>query len=170
MDYPGNQIDGWMDPAELEWLYRTARDMGSVVEVGCWKGRSAHALLSACPGPVYAVDHWQGSRDARAGAHREAVERNIFADFLANVGGFENLIVKRGASPGMAAECPDADMIFIDGGHAYDEVLADVKAWRPKARKVFCGHDWQSEEIQRALRETLGEPHGVVHTIWFYLL
>jgi len=51
-DYKATQIEGWMSYAELIWLNLTAKKMNSIVEIGSWKGRSAHALASACPGKV----------------------------------------------------------------------------------------------------------------------
>ena len=47
-----------MYPAELEWLYKAAKRMKSIVEIGSWQGRSTYVLLSGCQGPVMAVDKW----------------------------------------------------------------------------------------------------------------
>ena len=41
----------------LQWLYTQALTMRNVAEVGVWKGGTTWTLLTACPGPVYAVDH-----------------------------------------------------------------------------------------------------------------
>lgn len=156
MSYQGNDISGWMTPDELEWLHDTAATMDSVIELGCWKGRSTHALLTGCPGPVYAVDHWLGSADSRETSHSEALRGHLYEDFLANVCHFPNLHVVRGESPGIAAECPDADMVFIDGEHNYEAVRADIAAWRPKARKLICGHDISFPGVSQAVFEAFG--------------
>jgi hypothetical protein len=34
------------------------------------------------------------------------------------------------------------DMVFIDGGHRYEDVWGDIEAWLPKTRKLLCGHDY----------------------------
>ena len=78
---PNPAIDGWMDEKELNWLYTTALEMASVVEVGSWRGRSTSALLSGCKGPVFAVDTWKGSPDEINGTHADAVTQDIFAQF-----------------------------------------------------------------------------------------
>jgi precorrin-6B methylase 2 len=159
-------IEGWMTSEELRWLKNMAREMDSVAEVGCWKGRSTHALASECKGTVYAVDHWLGSEDEREGPHKEATERDIFEDFKANVSDCTNIVVKRGSSVEMAKEVPPVDMVFIDGGHTFDEVQADIKAWRPKAKKVICGHDWHDIAVQRAVCDLLTGVRNPIGSIW----
>ena len=44
-------------------------------------------------------------------------------------------------------------MIFIDAGHNYDEVMEDLYAWEPKAKKLICGHDYSTSflEVKRAV-------------------
>jgi hypothetical protein len=49
-----------------------------------------------------------------------------------------------------------ADMVFIDAGHEYEEVRADILAWKPKARKLLCGHDYPFPQVKRAVHELLG--------------
>lgn len=151
-----NVIEGWMTEAELRWLGQIAGRMSSCVEVGCWKGRTTSVLLDNCKGPVYAVDHWQGSKDEREGPHREATERDIFEDFRANVGDSENLRVCRGESAAVAATVEPADFVFIDAGHTYDEVKADIEAWKPKTRRILAGHDYHMAEVRQAVDEAFG--------------
>jgi hypothetical protein len=161
-------IEGWMTASELEWLERVASRMNRIAEIGSWKGRSTSALLRGCPGPVYAVDHWQGSRDEREGPHREANERDIFADFMANVGEFANLRVRRGESASVAPTLPLMDMVFIDAGHSYDEVKADIEAWAPKTVKVLAGHDYHLPDVRRAVDEAFGDRvKTAAESIWY---
>lgn len=164
------QIEGWMTPKELRWLEMTAATMGSVVEVGSWKGRSTNALLHGCKGTVYAVDHWKGSEAERSGPHAEAVTGDVFGQFMSNVGHYSNLEVVRGASVEVAARegwlADGAQMVFIDGGHTYPEVKADIEAWRPKAKRVLCGHDYNDPEVRRAVDELLGPVENPAGSIW----
>lgn len=131
---PGMHIWGWMSPAELRWLGETAATMGSVAEIGCLHGRSAFALLTACPGPVYCVDPWNDAAD------------HSYASFLSYCGHFPNLVAVRAFSPAAAELVPDVDMVFIDGDHDYDAVIADIDAWLPKTRRLICGHDYQNTD------------------------
>lgn len=134
--------------------------MNRVAEIGCWKGRSTSALLAGCQGPVYAVDHWRGSENEREGPHREAVESDVFAEFMANVGHYPNLNVRRGDSIGFSERLPLMDMVFIDAGHTYEEVQADLKAWSGKALKLLAGHDYTDANhpgVRRAVDERFGD-------------
>jgi len=127
----GMHIWGWMSPDELEWLRATAAEMDSVVEVGCLHGRSAFALLTGCRGPVYCVDPWNDEHDKSYGS------------FMGNCGHFPNLVALQGYSPGVAAYVPgNVDMVFVDGAHDYDSVVADILGWVPKTEKLICGHDY----------------------------
>lgn len=163
-----NSIEGWMTNIELGWLCEIAASMESIVEIGSWKGRSTHALLSGAPkAVVYAVDTWKGSAAEIAGPHKEATERDIFEDFWKNVGEFPNLKVMRGESVETAALFPDKsiDMVFIDAGHTYAEVKADIQAWLPKTKKLLCGHDYQIHDVQEAVTECLGNV-DTAESIW----
>lgn len=167
-EYKYPDIEGWMTFTELNWLYNTAKGMGSVAEIGSWKGRSTHALLSSGT-QVTAIDTWEGSADPRDGTHGV----NTFNEFQKNVGHFQNLRVVHSSSLEAAENMEGSfDMIFIDAGHTYEEVKADILAWKPYAKKIICGHDYSDTwpEVKRAVDETVGGLTGVVDTIWFKIL
>jgi len=130
-----------MDDGELLWLFNTAKDMNSIVEIGSWKGRSTHVLLSGCKGNVFAIDHFLGSVAERESNHAEAQIKDIYKEFMENVGNFRNLQVLKMDNVEAVGrfENNSVDMIFIDAGHTYEEVLADIKWWLPKAKKLFAG-------------------------------
>jgi len=161
-----NQIEGMMGQNELLWLYKTAQEMDSVCEIGSWMGRSTHALLSGCKGIVHSVDHFLGSTDPI-----ETGNRDVYPEFIKNVGHFENLKVHRMSSLEGAREFKDnsLDMVFIDGGHQYHEVIEDVNIWKPKVKKMLCGHDYQAQPVARAVYELLGKVE-IQETIWYLKL
>jgi len=138
--YPGNNIEGWMSAAELAWLYETAKQMRSIVEVGSFKGRSTHALCSGCQGTVTAVDHF-------APEHLGPIGDRILEEFTANMRAFPRLKVIRAWSVDAAQQFEDSsiDMVFIDAHHTY------TPAW---------------PGVIRAVDEQLG-PVYVHDTIWF---
>jgi len=50
------------------------------------------------------------------------------------------------------------DMVYIDAGHLYLQVKADIQAWRKKVRPggVLCGHDYghgQNQGVKKAVDE-----------------
>lgn len=159
---PGMHLWGWMAPVELEWLIEQAAQMESVVEVGSLHGRSAFALLGACPGPVYCIDPWDDVKD------------ECYGSFMGACGHFPNLVPVRGYSPAAGALVPgDVDMTFIDGNHDWDSIMADIGEWLPRTRRLICGHDYQNAnggypDVERAVREVFGDcffnPEGT--SIW----
>jgi len=159
-------ISGWMEPRELLWLYRQAKRMHSIVEIGSWKGRSTYALLTGCPGTVHAVDHFQGSVDERDKSHQEAKLGDIYSIFMQNVGHFKNLAVHRLESTAAAARFTEVDMVFIDGGHAFVEVCADIEAWSPVATKLICGHDYHFPSVLLAVHRYFETVDNPVDDIW----
>jgi glycosyltransferase involved in cell wall biosynthesis len=163
-----NDIPGWMLPQELVWLNEMAKKMADIIEIGSWKGRSTHALLSGCKGNVLAIDHFKGSPGEPQ--HDEAKTVDISSEFGKNVGHFNNLGLMKKSSLDAAAENPDltADMIFIDGGHTAEDVTNDIKTWAPRAKKIICGHDYSEAwpEVRAAVNKCLGKV-SVFGSIWF---
>jgi predicted O-methyltransferase YrrM len=157
-----------MSDSELHWLFETATQMESIVEIGCWLGRSTHALLSGCPGMVYAVDHFQGSPSERDAAHHPAKTRDIGSDFLRNVGHFQNLKLLRMDSLEAVKqfEPKSIDMIFIDGSHDYKDFNADFNSWLPICKKLICGHDQTYSGVRRVLDESRLSVKTEIDAIW----
>lgn len=153
-EYVDPHIQGWMNAPSLEWLYANAADKKVIVEIGCWLGKSTHALLSGCKdGLVYAVDHFKGSPGEPA--HKEAATRDMSIEFFKNVGHFQNLCMLKMDSIEASKLFADksVDMVFVDGAHDYQSVLADLKAWMPKCNWLLCGHDHSQDGVPQALKD-----------------
>ena len=172
--YEGNKIEGWMSPAELQFLYENASKMNSVLEIGSWKGRSTHAILSGCKGRVVAVDHFKGSEgEDQAHAEAKGEDEPVYKEFMKNVGMFSNLEVVKASSREASVLLKDQkfDMIFIDGGHRYQDVREDIDLWRPHANILLCGHDYTFGwvDVVAAVFHGLGNqnPTGSCDSIWF---
>lgn len=161
-------IQGWMVTEELQWLHDTAAQMSSVVEVGCWKGRSTYALASGCPGAVYAVDHFRGSDEPEHTVEVARLGGSVLNSFLSNIRGVPNVVPIVADSLGAAKRIPAADMVFIDASHDYDSVRADIAAWKPKAKRLLCGHDADYPGVKRAVEELLGPVMRGAWRIWIY--
>ena len=176
-------IDGWMSDGELRWLAQAALSSRTIVEVGCYKGRSTRALADHCRGQVIAVDPWGGGYIQDDGKQakwldqkkaREAFDRNL-ADHVAS--GKVVPIAKRFADAIDVIEQSlgaRADLLFVDGDHRYEAVIEDVanarRILRPGA--ILAGHDYTHPSwpgVKRAVDELFPNGVGVGHcaSIWW---
>ncbi len=158
-------IDGWMEPAELEWLAQRAKDHLLIVELGSFLGRSTRALADNTDGQVFAVDDWQGLRD-RDGAYKRFTTATTNRDFRRNLqdhlatGKVQMLHMDHGQFAAEAEKlAAAADMVFVDGCHDYEAVARDIQTWlRIPGRRLLCGHDANWVGVDQALCELL--PHA----------
>jgi hypothetical protein len=138
-----------------------------VLEVGSWAGRSAIEMCNAGAQLVKCVDTWEGNKydegtsayDGSRGTPLEVFRRNT-----AN----HPVSWKVGRSPDVAKEIEDgcADIVYIDAEHDYDSVMADIAAWRPKARHILAGHDYQLfEGVRKAVADS-GYTPDVNGNVW----
>jgi hypothetical protein len=168
--YWGNDIQGWMSNMELQFLYQQASRCQSVLEIGSWKGRSTHALLSGCPGTVTAVDHFQGSAQVGDATNWMGKTEDVYGQFQKNLAGFDNLEVLRMSSDEAKLKLGDTkfDMIFIDGEHSYEAVKHDIVLWKDNAGIILCGHDYcvPWPPVMQAVDESI-QKDGVCDSIWF---
>lgn len=169
LDAVPSGIPGWMTDGELAKLRELASESRSIVEVGSWKGRSTKELLESCKGPVYAVDHWQGSQKDVSGIVGEL--GGVYEEFMRNVGEYPNLTVCKGNSIDIANQFNGnrVDMVFIDAGHEYEECRSDIEAWLPKCDKFICGHDYNQNfpGVTKAVDEKFGKSVKVQESIWY---
>lgn len=159
-----NNIEGWMSEEDLQYLYNTSKKMSSIIEIGSWKGRSTHALLSGCKnGIVYSVDPFTGNKEDNTLSDPDI----IYSQFLQNVKSFSNLKSLKMTSEKAALLFNEnsVDMIFIDANHSYASIKEDIDLWLPITRKVFCGHDYGYPDINKALFEKFKEVE-IVDSIW----
>lgn len=150
------KIEGWMDDSDLLWLYETAKEMESIVEIGCWKGKSTYALLSGCKGIVYAIDHFKGSENSASKSFYGKPE-DIYNEFQNNIKGFDNCIVFKDNSKLACQSFSDmsVDMVFIDGDHSIEGTNLDIINWLPKTIKLICGHDYAGNFASKEIREKI---------------
>jgi predicted O-methyltransferase YrrM len=152
---------GFMPDDEGLALHAAGRDGGSVgplLEVGSYCGKSAVYLGAAARAGgtvLFSVDHHRGSEENQAGWEhhdpevvdpdtgrmdtlpffRRTIERAGLEDAVVAVVGDSPVIAKNWRTP--------LGLVFVDGGHALDVVLADYEAWSPHvaAGGVLVFHD-----------------------------
>jgi len=126
---PGYLLDG-----QERWLFDAAYALPSpanIVEIGSFKGRSTCCLAFGCRGTgkrVFSVDSFNGN-------DIDFPTRNFFPEFSANINrcglsqhvepviGISDKIARTWTKP--------IHLLFIDGSHVYEDVLADFNGFFP---------------------------------------
>lgn len=171
---PYNQVEilpfhshGFYSNAQpLETLIRIY-NVKTIIEVGCWLGTSTRHMASLLPasGKVYAVDHWKGSEEHQPGhTYWLPILPLLYEQFLSNVihaGLTDKIVPVRMDSLQAAKELSSIvpDLIYIDAGHDYESVYADLNAWYPlvQGHGILCGDDWGMPGVQSAVKQFAGE-------------
>lgn len=171
----------------IDYLVEIKRRGGirRVAEIGVLRGSYAAKILQIVePDALYLIDPWRvfpkdvytsyvGESQLVWDARYTAVARRFQNDPRVHI----------------LRECSDAaaqrfspgglDMAFIDGNHAYDFVIQDLKLWGEVVRPGGClsGHDLAEPSVERALREYFGgrfqdlvvtEAKGYPRDAWFF--
>lgn len=134
-------VEGYLKPSVGEMLYRFAcavPEGGLIVELGSYKGRSTICLAQSGR-EVWAVDHFKGeplvSLDDREHALPDHLTGMYISAFRANLhryGVAEHVGVLRQDTHKPPPICGDGiDLLFVDAGHDYESVTADLAAWEP---------------------------------------
>jgi predicted O-methyltransferase YrrM len=126
-------IEGFLMQEEAHWLFDAAMglpDTSNLVEIGSYKGRSTCALALGCHGTnkhVLAIDPFDGGPDLP--------KADSLPEFMQNVrrcGVLEQVEPIVGCSLDV---CKDwnkpIQLLFIDGSHKYEDVLADFAGFYP---------------------------------------
>jgi cephalosporin hydroxylase len=119
------------------------------IEVGSWVGESAIAIAAGLKhgGTVYCVESFEGdgSSDPINRAIATLGSDYIKGVFLSNTEGSPIRLIE-GKSQDVAknTEKSDADFVFIDAGHTYEDAKADIEAWwnHVAPNGWMCGDDY----------------------------
>jgi cephalosporin hydroxylase len=159
-------IQGWFD---FDNIYKdmilNLSDGSHVVEVGSWKGKSAafmcvEILNSGKQIKFDCVDIWSGAgEDGEYSNDNSVISQTLYDEFLKNMEPVIGLYTPiREWSDKAASRYNDGalDFVFIDAGHSYENVIADITAWLPKVKKggVIGGHDYShAAGVKKAVNE-----------------
>ncbi len=133
-------------------------------EIGIGSGMLFHRLLCECPA-LFLI-----GVDAFYRPDRRLLVSQIEDRFTSRCWVFD------GDSREQAARVPDEslDFVFIDAGHSYAAVRADIDAWWPKVKRGgwFGGHDYHEHHpgVIQAVQERFGDNRGLVlepFAIWW---
>ena len=181
MDHFYSHIDGWSHYLEVLYQHLVPKLPATctVVEVGCWKGRStAFLAVSLIQNEkvfqLHAVDHWKGCLEGyyqNSTIAQELRDDKVFDDFKHNLRSVaEHMNIIRSNSVDAAAQFEDnsLDMVVIDDDHLYESVINSIMAWAPKLKPggFLCGDDCDGNYpgVERAAREAFGEDWVLLNT------
>ena len=138
-------LDGLITPAVGNLLYERAARVPAgqaIVELGSYKGQSTAFLAAGARAgnrpPVFAVDPWDkqpppGTNGRDYYRFADPYTRAVFDRQLTAVGLRSQVTALQGFSVDEAAiyDGPPVGLLYVDGDHTRDAVVADVKAWLP---------------------------------------
>lgn len=163
----GAHIFTWTDPQEMAWLADQAAKRRNVVEIGSYMGRTAKLFSVACPGPIYCVDHFETAGVQKVFEHFLAPELKSGKVTLCPTNSVEGA---HRLAPILAG---NVDMLFIDDGHLYADVVNDIKSWLPLMAPggIVCGHDYYIEknglnDVAKAVNDLLPKATPRVLSVW----
>jgi predicted O-methyltransferase YrrM len=124
------------------------------LEVGCHTGISTEIFAKSCK-RIYAIDLWPNNM----------IKLEDVFDFRTK--NYNNIIKMKGDSDNFHEQFKEEslDFIYVDGGHAYERVVKDLRNWAPKVRMggLIMGHDYSKGssgwiEVAQAVDNTIGVP------------
>jgi predicted O-methyltransferase YrrM len=157
-----DSIGGFFLEDQAKWLFKAARalpDGSNLVEVGSFKGRSTCCLGFGCRGTrkrVFAIDPFDGGPDLpRCDSFQEFsqnTERCGLSEHIQPLIGLSGELAKTWRIP--------IHLLFIDGSHKYEDVLADFEGFFPRVVPggIVAFHDVNEDwpGVYRAWHEVIG--------------
>jgi len=162
---------------------------GSIIEIGCWEGRSTHRLANACyPETLICNDTWLGNVQESLVTGQEHITeqivktRNVYAIFVNNMDSLTQhnyTIVKQDCLEWLTTYTDPIKFIHIDASHEYESVVRTIRLVLPILVKggVICGDDFLSAHlgrvdlhggVERAVRETL-PGFQTARNLWYWV-
>jgi len=162
---------------------------GSIIEVGCWEGRSASRLAAAChPETLICNDTWLGNvEESRVTGQQHTTEvilktRDVYSIFISNMNSLTQgnyAVVKKDCLQWLSSYADPIKFIHIDASHEYESVFKTIRLVLPHLVKggVICGDDFLSANagrtdlhggVERAVRETL-PGFQTIRNLWYWV-
>lgn len=152
---PGN---GWLLESEARLLYKHLSLLGpnaSILEVGCYEGRST-VLLASAGVPVYCVDPFKGfdGKDPTGDKINRTWWDNIKGRGIYNVALYCCKIEDWQIPPHLIT------FAYLDGDHTYKGTIAQIEKALAVRAEIICIHDVNDTgggvEVKKAALELLG--------------
>jgi predicted O-methyltransferase YrrM len=158
-------VPGWFHEGSAALLYGVMRERPphTVVEIGSYLGRSTVffglSMLRLNPhGRVIAIDPHTGDRQQLEGLDADSLPSLELFRQHCRAARIDHLVDARVMTSRQAARewSGPVDLLFVDGWHSYDAVIADGEAWLPHLSSggVVVFDDYAAyDEVGRAVRD-----------------
>jgi len=183
MKHNYKEIEGWFNMEEqyLELLQATPEG-GIFVELGAYKGKSTSFIVTEIINRgrninFTTVDTFQGDSGSKDKVEVEAYKKvnlsKMYDEFVTNTNHlYEHLetIIGKSNETAQLFENESIDCLFIDAGHSYEAVKADIAAWLPKMKNesIMAGHDYTAwKGVKEAVNGAFDKPDKVENDCWF---
>jgi Methyltransferase domain len=170
-------------------LLKEVKDInGSIIEIGCWEGKSTYNLANAChPENLICNDTWLGNVEESkitGNLHPTEIivkERDVYGIFMKNMetltkGNFS--VVKEDCSVWLETYTSPVKFCHIDASHEYESVHKTISQLLPKMvlGGILCGDDFMTSNknrddlhggVERAVEELLPNFKNI-NNLWFW--
>ncbi len=153
-------IRGLTGDDDVEWLAEQASSRRTIIEIGPYLGRSTRALADNCQGPVYAIDNWNAA--VNAWRPDQVAKAACYANLADLIEEHKVILIEHNSQDGIPylLQGLQADMLWIDGDHAYAAVINDIRNYAPLVCPggLVCGHDYSCwhPEVMKAVDQVYG--------------
>ena len=142
-------VKGFLDPEEGQRLYDVAlvaSKIGPCLEIGSYCGKSTIYIGTACKengAVLFSIDHHRGSEEQQPG--QEYFDPELFDEGTGRINTLpfllrsiekaelQDTVVPIVCKSALAARqwATPLGLVFIDGGHSYEDAFTDYNAWAP---------------------------------------
>jgi predicted O-methyltransferase YrrM len=151
--------DGWLTDYEQAELEALAAD-AVVLELGAWKGRST-VVMARTAKLIVSIDRHQPFTHFGVDVHDDTLPI-----YLAGVRDLPNVVIVIGEFD--VARLFDTNafgLVFVDGVHDYDNVLADLSLANTFNYCTIAAHDWGRYDVAAAAHTLSMKPDRVVDSL-----
>ncbi len=150
-----SKVPGWFNSWEGEMLSALAQQQaaeGSIVEIGCYRGRStlclAHGVKRALAGRIWSVDLFEDTYTFD-GCEEPLPSEEALRYLIRSRSLEDTVTIVRGDSRSVktAAAVPSGiSLLFVDGDHVYDSLFEEWNVWGRKLAPgaVVAFHDYDN--------------------------
>lgn len=171
----------------ISWINDRFGGVAKIAEIGVLRGEYAEHILKLIRNPTLTlVDNWDPANNSPY--FMENPEELVSGEALVHrkFDGNPNVGIIKNDSVGAAKLIPDCslDWVYIDANHAYEAVMADIRAWYPKVKigGVISGHDFKPDKsnpdcktfgIDKAVKKVFGKDFFLTgeetYKSWFHV-